>query len=817
MRFIQRQFMVIYCLFLSAVLVLGGTWATYSTNQDALNEAGVKPGIDVTLEKYERSPQGVPTDVLLPGAEFRLYHADGTPYDDKIYTTDENGRIRLRLPAGNYYFEEVKPAPGHGFDRDPATGELIRRYPFSVPAAGGDPLTVKVYNPLLNGGLTITKTVENKDGSALTPAQREKEFTFVVQFLRDDMPCRESFSYTVYHADGSVASTGTVEDGYGTLKLKHGQSAVFPDLPEGVQYIVTEVTPDPVGEYTVSGNHNSGTITVQGSSADFKNTYQRALLEIVKVVVNGDGSPLTEAQRELEFRFTVTFSDGGRYPYTILNAAGEVVSTGNKLESGGLLRLKHGQRAIFEDLPDGVSYTVTEQPMADYHPVVGEYKGTLVGGFTALARFENRYDDPHEPDKDPDGWLEVGKQIRVHGETLTPAQKEEIFTFRVRFNYRQGTFRNSVRFSIRDSGGKTLKTGYLKSGDTFTLSHGQKIIFNGLPSGLTYTVTEVDPKDYRPIQQEISGGVSGGSFARFLFQNVPVEEETGDLILTKQVEGADPEGRQFNFRIFFSDEITAFPYEIQGESGETLSTGQAKTGHVFALRHGEKAVFRGLPRGLRYTITEQDYADEGFYLSMVNGTGTIQGGTTVAVAVNYTDERIISGVKTWDLGGADVALPDGIWVRLMQGDALVERVQVKPDGDGNWSYSFTVPKYDAEGGELDYRVEEEPVENFSAAYDGYNILNSYVPPPTPTPEPSGEPTPTPTTPPEIPKTGDDRHPGLWFFSLLFSLAGLTGCFLYACSCQYQGKRVRYGRVSGVRRFGYRGRRLEYGGRRRTGR
>lgn len=814
MRPLYRKTMLFYCLLLSAALVLGGTWASYSTSQDALNEAGIKPGTDVVLEKYERDEQGEPTEVLLPGAEFRLYYADGIPYDERSYTTDGTGRIRLRLPQGEYYFEEVKPAPGHGFDRDPDTGELIRRYPFSVPAAGGDPVTVKVYNPLLHGGLTITKTVENKDGSALTPAQREREFTFVVQFLRDGAPCREDFSYTIYHADGGAAFTGTVENGYGTLKLKHGQSAVFPDLPEGVQYVVTEVTPEPVGDYTVSGNHNSGTITVQGNSADFKNTYQRALLEIDKVVVNEDGSSLTEAQRELEFRFTVTFSDGGRYPYTLLNAAGEVVSAGNELESGGLLRLKHGQRAIFEDLPDGVSYTVSEQPVANYHPVTEEYRGTLVGGSTALARFENRYYDPHEPDNpDPDGWLEVGKQIRTHGETLTSAQKEEIFTFRVRFNYRQEAYRNSVRYIIRDGGGKTRKTGYLKSGDTFSLSHGQKITFSGLPSGVTYTVTEVDPKGYRPIQQEVSGRVSGGSFARYLFQNVPPEEETGTLIVTKQVEGADPTGKQFDFHIFFSDHDAVYPYELQSESGELLSVGEAGNGGAFSLRHGQKVVFHDLPKGLRYTVTEENYAAEGFYLSMVNGTGTIQGGTAVAVAVNRTDQLVLTGVKTWDLGGADVTLPDGIGIRLMQGDVLVQRAWVKPDGDGNWTYSFTVPRYDAEGEEIAYRVEEEPVENFSATYEGYNIRNSFVPPPTPTPTP--EPTPTPTTPPDIPQTGDDRHPGLWFFSLLFSLAGLVGCVLYANSCQYRGKRVCYGRVPGVRRFGYRGRRLEYGGRRRT--
>lgn len=229
-------------------------------------------------------------------------------------------------------------------------------------------------------------------------------------------------------------------------------------------------------------------------------------LTITKTVENEDGSPLFSDQRQKEFTFLVRFSDGGTYPYTILNAGGGVVSSGT-LPSGGFLRLKHGQQAVFRELPAGVTYTVAEQHAPGYRPAAWEYSGVLTAG-------------------------------------------------------------------------------------------------------------RVDRVDFR---------------------NLALEEETGELILTKLVEGdASPE-KQYRFTVFFSDQNSSFSYDIQDGDGRVLSFGQLKSGESVLLRHGDRVVFHGLPMGLRYTITEEDYSAEGIYLSMINGSGTIEGKTAAAVAINrYT-------------------------------------------------------------------------------------------------------------------------------------------------------------------------------------
>ena len=99
-----------------------------------------------------------------------------------------------------------------------------------------------------------------------------------------------------------------------------------------------------------------------------------------------------------EFTFEVTFSDGGTYEYTI--DGGEP----QQLQSGGTLVLKAGQTAVFENLPNGITYAVREIDAAGYLPAVEEVSGTIVGGEHALAIFQNRV--PEEPGK-----LIVTKQL----------------------------------------------------------------------------------------------------------------------------------------------------------------------------------------------------------------------------------------------------------------------------------------------------------------------------------------------------------------------------------------------------------------------
>lgn len=92
------------------------------------------------------------------------------------------------------------------------------------------------------------------------------------------------------------------------------------------------------------------------------------------------------------------------------------------------------------------------------------------------------------------------------------------------------------------------------------------------------------------------------------------------------------------------------------------------------------------------------------------------------------EQTEIKGEKTWELGGHTVVLPESIMVRLKNGDIVVDEVVVTPNEQGVWQYAFTAPKYDADGNEIQYTVEELPVAGFIPLYQNFDIVNTYVPP-----------------------------------------------------------------------------------------
>ena len=238
MKSFHRRVSAFCALILFLALTLTGTFCWQSMSQQALNEARSTPNMaTVELVKLESG-----TEIPLAGAGFLLYRVTDGANDEQVdglFTTGTDGKIAVSLPAGNYYFIEHIPAPDHDFDLD-AEGNAIRKYPFEVSeeeAENGETVTVgPVYNPRLTGGsLTISKTVENGDGSDLTQQQQEQEFTFTVTFSDEG-------AYP-YYIIGQEDDIETLSSG-GTLTLKHGQVAQFFDLPAGMYYAVTETPED---------------------------------------------------------------------------------------------------------------------------------------------------------------------------------------------------------------------------------------------------------------------------------------------------------------------------------------------------------------------------------------------------------------------------------------------------------------------------------------------------------------------------------------------------------------------------------------------
>ena len=89
---------------------------------------------------------------LLSGAQYQLFNADGTKYSDDVYTTDENGVIKIdNLVYGDYYFEEVQAPAGYELDSTPVK--------FTI-SENGAKVSVSATNKLIaekTGAIRITK------------------------------------------------------------------------------------------------------------------------------------------------------------------------------------------------------------------------------------------------------------------------------------------------------------------------------------------------------------------------------------------------------------------------------------------------------------------------------------------------------------------------------------------------------------------------------------------------------------------------------------------------------------------------------------
>ena len=632
--------------------IISGTLGWRSLNQSAQNETHQSVNDSwAELIKLEKKADGTLTEIAVPEAVFSLFTEDGKQIGS-LYHTDKNGKIKVELPPGSYYFEEISPPLGYDFDTE--SGKPKTRYPFKVTGEEIEAVQVKAYNLRHQGTLSVQKQVENADGSPLTEAQKEQLFTFTVTFSDD-----RTYSYSV---DGGERQT--IRSG-GILTLKHGQTAVFLDIPVGVQYHIVETV---VPGYAISATGQQGNITEDGCAAVFKNTYDPNLIGSLTVTkeVAGAGANLQK-----EFSFTA-----------VINGKTETFV------------LKHGESKIFPNLPVGTEYTITETDYTTngYVAAVGKYSGVVIAGEEILLPFFNHYGEAGLS-----GSLEISKEVL--GEHADPNKE---FTFTV-------TFSDGGTYSYRIDGGEPQE---LKSGGMLTLKHGQAAVFENLPHEVTYFVTETGTEGYIPLLTSQMGTIIGGRTVKVAFRNKvqEIKPET-KLEVTKVLEGEYPEtdaDKEFHFTLVLNGKKTEFVLH----PGETMS---------FEVHEGDW-----------YEVTEDQYFPDGYSLTMIDGVGVIMAGGTKVTAINTYVGRgtvEVKGEKTWVLNEAyPVTIPDSIIVRLKYGEVLVEEQVVHPDKNGEWHYSFHAPKYDASGNEIQYTVEEVPVDHFVTTYDGWNIINTYMPP-----------------------------------------------------------------------------------------
>jgi len=151
---------------------------------------------------------------------------------------------------------------------------------------------------------------------------------------------------------------------------------------------------------------------------------------------------------------------------------------------------------------------------------------------------------------------------------------------------------------------------------------------------------------------------------------------------------------------------------------------------------------------IEYTIDEEP----------LPGYTTTVDGTDVTNTHESYEEVTVSGSKTWGHGSNTSKRPDSIVVYVNNGDEKIAAQRVT-EAD-NWKWSFTLPKYDANGNIANYTITEDSIRYYTLAKtDGYNLYNKFVSFNYP-----GD---------GVPKTGDNAN--LWLWATL--MAGSAAIFV----------------------------------------
>jgi len=290
-----------------------------------------------------------------------------------------------------------------------------------------------------------------------------------------------------------------------------------------------------------------------------------------------------------------------------------------------------------------------------------------------------------------------------------------------------------INYTLEDAG-KTYVYTITESGNVAGVTNDKNA-----SRKVTVTVSDTGKGNLQVDKTEDSKGMT--------FTNTYSAAGSTDLKAEKKLAG-----REFKKGDNWKFTVTAEPADAPMPEHTTLTT-SAESGNTEALDFGKiNYTLEDAGKTYVYTITENGNVsgvlnDEVSTRTVSitahdNGDGTLRfdkviqkNRTTVDKAefTNTYETTSVSGTKSWsDADNQDGIRPNKIKINLLADGVKVNSQEVRPDANGNWTYSFTdLQKYKEKGQLIDYTVEEEPVTGYNVTttktVNGYDILNTHTP------------------------------------------------------------------------------------------
>lgn len=537
-------------------------------------------------------------DVTIEGGKGSFYLSNG-------------GNVNLTgIPAGVKYHITEDATDGYESVLTNEDGTIQKNKTATVTCTN----TRKTQPEVKKQTLTIKKIVKNGDN--------KDNFTFHVSF--SNLEKNAKYKYKKGDAETAFASD---KDGAAdvTFTLADNESVVFEDIPENTKYQVTE----DANKYYASYEIADAVKTVQQKNANEQadqslstgtETVDADENAAVTFTNTGKESDVPEAEK-LKIRIKKIWNDnedaGNTRPgnITVYLMQDENIIKNIELNAdNGWETEVDGLEVLKEDGKTEYKYSVNEENVSGYDSNVVESEETDAagdGGKVKVFTITNT--------KTETGSLKVSKTVEGNG-----ADKNKAFKFKVELK-NGGNPVSGVYPLDGTAGSKTGTIVFDENGmASFELSDGESIVIAGLPVGADYTVTENAYKDYKPSDNgKYNGKIETGKTGEILVVNT--YDEKYDISVNKTVKGNQGDkSKNFEFvlKLTGSDGLVV-PGSVDVEKNGNFETMKVIDGEVkFTLSHGEKIIFKKLPAGIRYEVTET--VTNGYKMTCDNNSGVLR-------------------------------------------------------------------------------------------------------------------------------------------------------------------------------------------------
>ena len=451
-----------------------------------------------------------------------------------------------------------------------------------------DPGVARFDNTTKPGSLSITKKAVGADGAELTNAVKDAEFTFLL-----------TVNGSPYSGDYTVSGETKGTDN-GTIHLKADETATVDGLKRGDAYAVTEVEVPAGWTAGTAPNNAAGTIAAGDTVAlEFTNTYEASGQVQLVAYKNLPGASLSAGQYEFALYKGADPVDGATALETVSNGVVDGAEFLPDEETGepttkpnptyGLAPAYFSPLAYtLADVGTHV-YTIREVVPAEGGRVPGvtydkstwtatvtvtdNGDGTLATAVT-YAKEGEEADHAVFTNKLQDTKLKVEKQIKDEESLSEAAAADLTFDFTISLKDSSGeSLGQSITGTVYDAATGELvdsaESVTVSDGGSFSLEAGQYVLFEDVPYGTVYEVTETERPGWSQVADETTGtsGVASNEPAEAAFVNAYSATGEATLEAAKTIDGGLPEEGEFTFLLY---DVTGLDEGVEPDLAQPL-------------------------------------------------------------------------------------------------------------------------------------------------------------------------------------------------------------------------------------------------------